>query len=93
MTIDLSPEEIDMIADWYTSAAGESATSRDWEMFALLDKLGIHADPSDLCVPDPMDTYEEYRDDVYATIEAIKAYCDRHPDYEEVKEVLGSYDE
>ena len=48
MTIELTPEEIEIIEGWYDSAAGESATDRDAPMFALLDKLSIHACQSDL---------------------------------------------
>lgn len=91
MTITLSAEELAIIESWYISASGESATERSMKSFALLDKLGIHATKRDLYYPDPNDTVEEYRDEVIAEIEAIKAYRLRHPHYEEVSDgILNS---
>ncbi len=88
MTVDLTQEEIETIEGWYLVSAGESGNSRDVAMFALLDKLGIHADGRDLWIPDPMHTIADHRAKVYETIAAIKAYRDRHPDYDEVIESI-----
>ncbi len=83
---DLTPEEIETIESWYMASAGESAHNRTVDIFALLDKLGIHAVASDLYKPDPMDTIAESRHNRYAEVDAITAYRKRHPDYEEVIE-------
>lgn len=88
MTVDLTTEDLETISHWYRSASGESATDRDAPMFELLDKLGIHATTSDLYFPDPMHTIEECRQEVYESIEAMKAYRLRHPDYEEVQDAI-----
>ena len=48
MTVDLSPEEIEILELWYRRATCESYGATIREQFALLEKLGIEADEIDL---------------------------------------------
>lgn len=86
MIVELTPEEIETIDEWYQSAAGDSATDRDAKMFALLEKLSIRASHRDLWLDDSYYKREPKRAEVIASNEAIKAYRQRHLDYDEVQE-------
>ncbi len=86
MTVELSTEEIEIIAGWYYAASSESKTDQDAAMFALLDKLGIEASDMDLHYPDPEDVRPQYRAEVEAVAAAIKAYRLRHPELKAVRE-------
>ncbi len=77
--VDLSADEIEIIGEWYTSAAGESATGRDKAMFDLLEKLGIEADDRDLYMGTPEHWIESHRHVVIASNSAIAEYLERHP--------------
>jgi hypothetical protein len=90
MTIELSDDEREIIAGWYHSASGESATDIGDNLFALLEKLGIPADSMDLYMPNPDYFIKEARAKVRETIAAIRAYRLRHPDEEEVRRVNKS---
>lgn len=83
MTIDLSPEEIEMLSLWYNSAAGESCGADTLEEFVLLEKLGIPANDMDLWEPDPESWTEAHRPVIIAQIAAIRAYKERHPNWED----------
>lgn len=87
MTIELSQEEIDIIACWYESASGESHGADTAEAFAVLEKLGIDATEHDLYLPDETHWREDYRHVVRAQFAAIVAYRKRHPDMESVQEI------
>lgn len=69
-----------MIAEWYESAAGESATSRDAEMFSLLEKLGIKASHRDLHFGNPDHWIDEHRPVIAAQNAAIADYLRGHPE-------------
>jgi hypothetical protein len=73
MIIDLTPEEIEQIEHWYHACCHESATSKDTVMFAVLEKLGIEADPFDLYVA---------RHDSDEVLASVIAYINRHPEVE-----------
>ena len=84
MTIELTDEDLGLIQDWYLASAGESAHKPSNELFALIEKLHIPADDSDIWYPDPDDFISEWQHLAIAQIEAIAGYRLRHFESEEV---------
>lgn len=91
MTVELTTEDLKTIESWYQSASGESATECNTAMFALLEKLSIHATRSDLYPPNPDDWREPYRSEVVNKVAAIRQYSETHPDYDEVTEAAEDW--
>lgn len=80
MTFELNPKEIELISMWHGSAAAESATEISDESFALLDKLGIAADDSELCLYPLSGVIESAQAERSAENEAVLSYIARHPE-------------
>jgi hypothetical protein len=66
LSVELTDDEREMIADWYEVSAYECSNPRTNEMFALLEKLGIPAHWMDL--------------ELDADNPAVRAYRQRHPE-------------